>query len=308
MQAGCFIRGGPRKWWWLLAALSFTLEANAASLKSETMVAWDDYLQTVNAEVRDRVRPQGAFLWALEDADRAARIRSGDIVVAPAPGQNPKKVPGGLIHHWVGAMFVPDIRLDDILKVTHDYDHYKDVYRPSVVESRTLSHSGSDDRFAMLLMNKGFLSTTALETEYQATGVRLDDRRFYSVSRTTRVQEIEGYGKPDESRIAEGEGNGFIWKISSITRFEQSDDGVYVEFEAIVLSRPIPSVVRLVVDPIVRRVSRDSLVSSLQRTAEAARGKFLAASRPESVPAGGAERRGIASSPSIKGFGFANSH
>ena len=31
-------------------------------------------------------------------------------------GQNPKKVSGGLIHDWMGAVFVPNLKLDDILK------------------------------------------------------------------------------------------------------------------------------------------------------------------------------------------------
>ncbi len=53
-------------------------------------------------------------------------------------------------------------------------------------------------------------------------------------------------------------------------RFEERDGGVYVEVEAIALSRDIPAAVRWMVDPIVKRVSRSSVATSLKQTQEAA--------------------------------------
>jgi hypothetical protein len=47
---------------------------------------------------------------------------------------------------------------------------------------------------------------------------------------------------------------------------EERDGGVYAELEAIALSRDIPAAFRLFVTPIVRRVSRDSLATSLHQT------------------------------------------
>jgi hypothetical protein len=249
---------------------------SAAHLKEETVTAWDSYLQSVRADLRDRVQPGGRFLWVLEDPERAAKVRAGEIVVAPAPGQNPRKVPGGLIHHWIGAAFLPGAKLDDVLEVTRDYDRYEQFYRPSVVESKTLAHNDANDLFSMLLMNKAFFLKTALDADYQVTNVRVDKCRFYSTSRTTRVQEIEDYGQPDEHKIPEGEGGGYIWKLFSIARLEQADGGVYVEMEALALSRDIPGMVRIVVDPIVRRVSHNSMLTSIRQTEEAVRSNSLA--------------------------------
>ena len=96
--------------------------------------------------------------------------------------------------------------------------------------------------------------------------------RFYTTSRTTRVREIDDYGEPGEHTIPEGQGGGYIWKMFSIARVQQRDGGVYVEFEAIALSRDIPVAARLFVDPLVRRVSRNSLLTSLQQTDQALRG------------------------------------
>jgi hypothetical protein len=262
------------------AVIALSAEAKAATLKPETVAAWDHYLQTVNANLQDRIRPGGQFLWTFENADRAAKVHLGEIVIAPVTRQNPMKVPDGLIHHWVGAMFVPDGKLEDILEIIRDYDHYKDFYRPSVVESKTMARTSSEDRFSMLIMNKAFFLNSALDADYHTTVVRLDDRRFYFISRTTRVQEVEEYGEPGEYRKPEGEGSGYIWQLYSIARLAQSDDGVYVEIEAIALSRQVPAAMRFLVDPIVRRVSRNSLLTSLQKTEEAAGGNSAIAARP----------------------------
>ena len=70
---------------------------------------------------------------------------------------------------------------------------------------------------------------------------------------------------------------GLIWRVHSITHFEERDGGVYIEVEAIALSRDIPAVLRWVVDPIVRRVSRASLATSLQQTEAAVRSRSTAA-------------------------------
>jgi len=69
--------------------------------------------------------------------------------------------------------------------------------------------------------------------------------------------------------LPEGEGTGLVWRLYSVSRFEERQDGLYIETEAMALSRDIPSAVRLVVDPVVRRVSREALETALRQTANA---------------------------------------
>ena len=71
--------------------------------------------------------------------------------------------------------------------------------------------------------------------------------------------------------MPENEGSGLIWRLFGITRFEERDGGVYVELEAIVLSRDIPASLRWLIEPIVRRVAKGSLAISLQQTRDAVR-------------------------------------
>ncbi|MGA7414121.1 MAG: hypothetical protein WBW33_26850, partial [Bryobacteraceae bacterium] len=79
-------------------------------------------------------------------------------------------------------------------------------------------------------------------------------------------------------------GSGFIWRLYSISRLEERDGGVYVELEVIALSRDIPAPYQWFVDPIVRRVSKDAMITSLKQTSEAVRSSVQEANRTRSVP------------------------
>ena len=177
----------------------------------------------------------------------------------------------GSIHDWIGAAFFPNTKLNDVLAVVRDYNHYKDLYKPSVVESKSLAAPGGDDKFSMLLVNKEVVAKTALDSEYQACYQKLDAKRWYGIAYSTRIQEIRDYGQPGEKRLPPDEGSGYIWRLYSIARFEERDGGVYVELEAMVLSRDITGAFRWVADPIVRRVSKNSLWTSLRKMEEAVR-------------------------------------
>ncbi len=120
------------------------------------------------------------------------------------------------------------------------------------------------------------VSQTALDTDCQASYFRVGEHRWYGVSDSTHIREIEKVGTPAQRILAEDHGTGLIWRLSSITRLEARDGGVYAELEALVLSRDISTAVRLFVTPIVRRVSRDSLATSLHQTKLAVETKLAA--------------------------------
>ena len=245
--------------------------AATLTLKPETKAAWDAYLQAANAAMQARLQPGAHFLWLDEEPDRAEEIRTKGLHIGPAGPHIPRKVPGGLIHDWLGVGFVPDAKIEDVLRIVRDYDRYKEIYQPGVIDS--VSHDtdghgtdGVKDLFSMRLMNKSVIAKTALDTDCEASYFRVDDRRWYGISNTTHIKEIDKFGTPEQRTFPEDQGTGLIWRLSSITRLEERDGGVYAELEAIALSRDIPAAFRLFVTPIVRRVSRDSLATSLHQT------------------------------------------
>jgi hypothetical protein len=267
-------------WLVVFILVSFGTTAHAATLKPETVKAWNAYVKGITARMQTRLQPGRPFLWMDEDSEQAAQVRGGQPLIAPADGQNPKKVPGGLIHDWLGAAFIPNAKIEHVLTTVRDYNEYKKYYRPVVIDSKGTAGSGLDDHFSMVLMNRSLISKTALDSDYESSYTRVDDRRWYSISQTTRIREVENYGTENQRVLAEDQGTGLIWRLVSIARFEQRDGGVYFEVEAIVLSRDIPVSLRWLVMPIVRRVSRSSLATSLEETAQAVKSTSSLASRP----------------------------
>ena len=266
-----------------LMLLLYPEQGIAANLTAQTSAAWEQYVDSARVRMERRVRPGETFLWVDEAAERLSRVRAGDVVVSPALPQNPKRVAGGLIHDWVGGVFVPGVELADVLEVVSDFAGYKHYYKPTVVDSRVITNSDTGGRFSMLLLNQSLLLRTAFDTDYESRSVRVDQQRAYSISHTTRVQEIADFGTPAQHLLQEGQGTGFIWRLFSIARFLQRDGGVYIELEAIGLSRDIPISLRWFVEPIVGRVARGSLATALQQTAKAVCSRVEAA-RPLEDP------------------------
>lgn len=250
----------------ILAVLRLYPSAVAATLTEETKAAWDAYLKEANAAMQARLQPGAHFLWLDDEPGRAESIRGKGPYIAPVGPHIPKKVPSGLIHDWLGAGFIPNVKIADIVRVLRDYDRYKEIYQPGVLDSTSHGSDGAKDLFFMRLANRSVVAKTALDTECEASYIRVDDQHWYGVSNTTRIQEIDKFGTPKQLTLPEDQGTGLIWRLSSITRLEERDGGVYAELEAIALSRDIPAAFRLFVTPIVRRVSRDSLATSLHQT------------------------------------------
>jgi hypothetical protein len=234
---------------------AFSVAASAATLRDETLAAWAAYLKGAAA------RP-----WAGESPERARRIRGGDIVAVPVGPHSPVKVAGGLIHDWMGAVFLPDASLDDVLAVVQDYARYKEFYKPLVVDSRTLEAAGPEFRFSLLTVYNSLFAKRALAIESKSSYRRIDERHASSVARSTRIEEIEEYGSAAQRTLPENEGSGYLWRLYSVSRFERRSGGVIEEMEVIALSRDVPAALCWLVDPIIRRVSRDSLTTSLSET------------------------------------------
>ncbi len=248
----------------------------AATLAPETKAAWDEYLQAANDAMQARLQPGAHFLWLDDEPERAENIRTKGPYIAPMSPHIPKKVPHGLIHDWLGVGFVPNTTIADILLILRDYDHFKDIYRPGVIDSMSRGTDGAKDLFFMRLANRAEVAKTALDADCEVSYIRVDDQHWYGISNTTRILQVDKFGTPEQKVLPEDHGTGLIWRLSSITRLEERDGGVYAELEALALSRDIPAALRFFVTPIVRRVSRDSLARSLHQTrvaVDAARAK-----------------------------------
>ena len=201
-----------------LLALFSPVQMIAADLKPETIQAWNDYVRAAEARNLKHVSEGNLFLAIDALPAEAAKLRRGDIIASPAASNVPVKVPSGLIHDWTGAIFIPNAALRDVLQVVRDYGQYETIYHPNVVSAKQLETSEWEDRFSMVVMNKSFFAKSALDGDYHSTFIQLDGQRWYSVSETTRVQEVAEYGGPSPYMLPQDHGTGIIWRLYSIAR------------------------------------------------------------------------------------------
>ena len=246
---------------WTALAVLLALPACAAELQPRTVEAFDRYIR----QTEQRLADSKVFLWADESADRASRVKAGEVVVEPFTGQAVMPVPSGLVHDWVGSVFLPGVTLERTLAMVRDYDHHKDVYQPEVIDSRVISHTGNDFHIYLRLLKKKVI-TVVLASEHDVKYTPLDKTRWRSVSRTTRIAEVDNAGKPDEREMPPGTGEGFLWKLNSYWRFEERDGGTWLECEAISLTRDVPTGLGWIVLPIIRDLPKQSLENTLRST------------------------------------------
>ena len=257
----------------VFAAIVLTANAaavlRAAELQPVTLIAWNAYLHEADVRLQERAAGRQPFLWMDESPDRAARVRRGETVIAPVVGHGTEGVPNGLVHDWIGAVFIPGATIQGLLAVVHDYDNYQHLYRPVVTSSRALACSDRGQAFQMVWQRKVLFVNAAMQGHYEAHDIMLDARRGYSIAEAVEVREIEGYGHTGERLLPPGTGNGFLWRIRSIARYQERDGGVYLELEAIALTRDIPASLGWLVNPSVTRLSIHSLTATLRQTRDA---------------------------------------
>ena len=187
------------------------------------------------------------------------------MVVEPFRGKAVIEVPDGLVHDWVGSVFIPGATLERTLAMVQDYDRHKDVYKPDVIDSRVISHTGDEFHIYLRLLKKKVI-TVVLASAHDVKYTPLDKIRWRSVSRTTKIAEVEKAGKPEEREKPPGTDEGFLWKLNSYWRFEERDGGTWLECEAISLTRDIPTGPGWLVQPMIRDLPKESLAHTLRLT------------------------------------------
>jgi hypothetical protein len=243
----------------------------AEQLEPETVRAFDRYMRDREAVVQKHGEPGHPFLWVDEQPSRLAQVREGQVVIEETAARNPIAVPGGLIHDWIGAAFIPRTTMAATLKMIEDYNHHKDVYQPEVMDSRLVRRDGNDFHIRLRVLKKRII-TVVLDTEYDVHYQEVSPRRWYSRALSTRIVEVEHPGKPGEATLPPGNDHGFLWRLDSYWRFEERDGGVYIECEAISLTRDMPAGLGWIIEPIVKELPREALAQTLRQTRAALAG------------------------------------
>jgi len=247
----------------MVAPVSF-----GAELRPETETFYRSYLAEVESELAKRPH----FLKIDGTPGLRQKVRQGQIHVQERRAS--KEPPGGLIHHWEGAVFIPRTTVDKVLQLVQSYDKHKDYYQPEVSDSSTLDRDGNNFRIRMRLLTKKIV-TVALETEHKVQYRKVNAQSWESFSNSVKVAELENPMTDRQRELPPGTGHGYIWSMDSYWRFHEADGGVYMECSSISLSRDIPFGMTRLIRPMIDGFPEDSLrnVLTKTRTAVAESGK-----------------------------------
>lgn len=173
-------------------------------------------------------------------------------------------VPGGLVHHWVGAVFIPDFSLDAALAQT--YADYPVIYE-SVIAVQLLDREGDTFRVQLRLEERTGFVTGVLDLWSIVRYVRATNDQAYTLSLATEIREVADAGEPTERLRPEGDDSGYLWGAEAFTKYVARGGGVYVELETLGLSRGYPPLLGWIIGSIARRLGRKSvgLVAGLPR-------------------------------------------
>ena len=237
-------------------------------LKPSTVQAFDAYTREAESTMEQTLDGSGPFLWSDVSSERAQQVHKGQIVAQRWSGKECVKVPDGLIHDWIGTAFTPGTTVKEALALVQDYNNHKNIYKPEVIASKLIDHHDNDFQIYLRLLKKKII-TVVLDTDHEVHYSALDARRWLCRSCTTRIAEVEHAGKANEEVLPPDAGYGFLWRLDSYWRFEERDGGVYVECRAISLTRDVPKGLGWIIEPIVRKLPRESLINTLKATRQA---------------------------------------
>ncbi len=220
-------------------------------IRPETVAAFDRYVAQAEAKMQNWPRPS---------------LHKGELRVQP--GGDPDEVPGGMIQDWVGMMFLPGATLASVQAVLEDYANYKNYYKPEVIESREISHSGDEYDIFLRLYEKHLL-TVVLNADNHVQYRMPDAQHLLVTSHSTRIAEVKDPGKSYTDEFQVGNDSGFLWRLNSYWRFEAADGGVYAECEAISLSRDVPLGLSFLLKGFLQSFPKDSMMNTLRGTRDA---------------------------------------
>jgi hypothetical protein len=268
----------------------------AAGPPAQAVAAFNQYVSQAEVRIQREERSRATFLGlhafpAPNTDELGARLRAGKIVVTSG-GITPVEVPGGLVHHWVGIVFIPRATIAQVFAILQNYDQMARYYSPDVAASHLVKRHGDDFQFSMRLREHKVI-TVMLDGLYDVKYGQLDAAHQYSASHSMQLVEVSddrdsgstaSHNSTDTGELHAGTDHGFLWRTNAYWRFEQAGDGVFVEFESISLSRNVPAGWGWLIEPFIREIPRESLVFTLRATRRAVLDTEQAAIEPEIAP------------------------
>ena len=265
----------------MLIALGVTVQAvalvttapEAVELKPATLTAFERYVALTEARMAGEVDGRSPFLWADRQPDAARRtiferLHRREIVserVETRDGRNAIQIKDGMIHHWVGTVLLPGVRLDRAMTFLRDYDRYAERFAPTIQRSRILRKDDRQFVVQMRTWGKKMTVTAVHDADYVIEYRRLSPSRMYTKSVATNIRHVESAGKPDERPVPGDQSSGLLWRLNTYCWFDERAEGTYEQCESISLTRSAPFGTGWLVNRFVEEIPRETLEFTLSR-------------------------------------------
>ncbi len=209
----------------------------------QAVAAWQSYADSYDKGAGAEFAQAGK-LWI--DGQSRARLddcRNGKAVIEII---GDRAVPGGQLHHVVGAVWVPAATIESVHRQLQNYAGYQTMYRPDVVKSSgELLPGSTPDRqrykVSLRLLQSTLWIEAGFEGEYASTFVKFDAKRSETHSQSTSIREYKDPHDPSQGLFPEGEDHGFLWRTATWWRARERDGGVDLELTSISLTKPVPT-------------------------------------------------------------------
>jgi len=251
------------------------LAVRATELKPDTAAAFNRYVHAMEVRMDEDTRlDHFLIIDRLPDARRTEayeQLKAGQVyieAITAREGDKPIKVPSGLIHHWAGVIFIPNATFSEVTAVLRDYDCHEETYKPQIRKSKLIERNGDESKIYFQFFNHSIV-TVILNADFDVRDTQFGSNRFETVSRSTRIAEVENADSPNEHEKPVGNDHGYMWRLYTYWRIEEKDGGVYVQNESVSLTRTVPALLAFVVNPLVKSIPRNVLIHLLTDTRNA---------------------------------------
>jgi hypothetical protein len=250
-------------------ALIYVLSVLAAGTalgepRPQALAGFNSYVAGVESRLAAQHRSRDGFLAPANEE----RLRRGEMVVEQLTPPDAKELPGAMLHDWRGTAFAPGAKAADFERLMLNFNDYPKYFAPQVVKAKVLSQEG-DRMEAFMRVRQHHVITIVMDSTYDIRFGRLDPRHGYSISRSTQISEVESPGTANERALSPSEEHGFLWRLNTYWSYEERDGGLYMQVEAVSLTRSIPRGLGWLVRPFVESVPRESLEFTLHAACKA---------------------------------------
>ena len=217
--------------------------------------------------MRKQWEGQKSFLRIYDNPRNLALVRKGEIVIERLSGDRTSVVPGGIVHDWIGTLYIPGVHVEAVLGVLQDFNRHKQIY-PEVIDSKLIKHEGNT-YWSYLRLRKKKVLTVVLNTDHEARYYPAGLNRWYCRSYSTRIAEVSESGTSAEHELPVGEDHGFLWRLYAYWQLDGTKEGVYVELRSLSLTRDVPYGLGWIINPIINDLPGESLKKTLEYTRKA---------------------------------------